>query len=143
MLRSEEVGLMVWSPLAGGFLSGKYSGGTGAEEGRRAQFDFPPVDAGRGDAVIAAMRPLAETRGVSVAQIALAWLLHQSAVTSVIIGAKQPEQLADNLAAVEIDLTPDELAALDAASALAPEYPGWMMERQGQLQRDLLAQRRS
>lgn len=142
MLLSEDVGLMVWSPLAGGFLSGKYSGGAGADEGRRGQFDFPPVDAGRGDAVIAAMRPLAETRGVSVAQIALAWLLHQRAVTSVVIGAKRPEQLADNLAAVNIDLTPDELAMLDAASALAPEYPGWMMERQGQLQRDLLAQRR-
>lgn len=142
MLLAEDVGLMVWSPLAGGFLSGKYSGGAGADEGRRGQFDFPPVDAGRGDAVIAAMRPLAETRGVSVAQIALAWLLHQRAVTSVVIGAKRPEQLADNLAAVNIDLTPDELAMLDAASALAPEYPGWMMERQGQLQRDLLAQRR-
>lgn len=141
MLLSEEVGLMVWSPLAGGFLSGKYSGDA-ATDGRRAAFDFPPVDAERGDAVIAAMRPIAEARGVSVARIALAWLLHQRAVTSVIVGAKRPEQLADNLAATEIDLTGEELAALDAVSKPASEYPGWMLERQGQGQRDLLAERR-
>ncbi|WP_442680442.1 aldo/keto reductase [Sphingomonas sp. ASY06-1R] len=141
MLLSEEVGLMVWSPLAGGFLSGKYSGDA-ATDGRRAAFDFPPVNAERGDAVIAAMRPIAEARGVSVARIALAWLLHQRAVTSVIVGAKRPEQLADNLAATEIDLTGEERAALDAVSKPASEYPGWMLERQGQGQRDLLAARR-
>jgi aryl-alcohol dehydrogenase-like predicted oxidoreductase len=141
MLLSEDVGLMVWSPLAGGFLSGKYSG-DGATDGRRAAFDFPPVDRDRGDAVIAAMRPIAEARGVSVARIALAWLLHQRVVTSVIVGAKRPEQLADNLAAIEIDLTSEELTALDAVSKLGSEYPGWMQERQGQQQRDLLAARR-
>ncbi|SFR96689.1 aldo/keto reductase [Sphingomonas jatrophae] len=141
MLLSEDVGLMVWSPLAGGFLSGKYSDG-GAADGRRAGFDFPPVDQERGDRVIAAMRPIAEAHGVSVARIALAWLLHQRAVTSVIVGAKRPDQLADNLAATEIDLTGEELASLDTASKLASEYPGWMQERQGQQQRDLLAARR-
>jgi len=132
---------MVWSPLAGGFLSGKYSAG-GPADGRRAAFDFPPVNPERGDAVIAAMRPIAEARGVSVARIALAWLLHQRVVTSVIVGAKRPEQLADNLAATEIDLTSDELTVLDTASKLSSEYPGWMLERQGQQQRDLLAERR-
>lgn len=141
MLLSEEVGLMVWSPLAGGFLSGKYSGG-GSIEGRRAGFDFPPVDQGRGDAVIETMRPIAEARGVSIARIAIAWLLHQRVVTSVIVGAKRPEQLADTLGAVAIDLTTDELASLDTVSRLASEYPGWMQERQGQGQRDLLAERR-
>jgi aryl-alcohol dehydrogenase-like predicted oxidoreductase len=141
MLVSEEVGLMVWSPLAGGFLSGKYSAGDPAE-GRRASFDFPPVEAERGDAVISAMRPIAEARGVSLARIALAWLLHQRPVTSVIVGAKRPDQLADNLAATEIDLNSDELASLEAASKLPSEYPGWMQERQGQLQRDLLAGKR-
>ncbi|MET0269956.1 MAG: aldo/keto reductase [Sphingomonas sp.] len=141
MLASEEVGLMVWSPLAGGYLSGKYSDGEGGD-GRRAGFDFPPVDRDRGDAVIAAMRPIAEARGVSVARIALAWLLHQRVVSSVIVGAKRPDQLADNLAATEIDLSADELTALDAAGALPREYPGWMFERQGQGQRDLLANRR-
>jgi aryl-alcohol dehydrogenase-like predicted oxidoreductase len=141
MLLSEEVGLMVWSPLAGGYLSGKYSDG-GAADGRRAAFEFPPVDPERGDAVIAAMRPIADARGVSVARVALAWLLHQRVVTSVIVGAKRPEQLADNLAATEIELTSDELSTLGSASALASEYPGWMLERQGQQQRDLLAARR-
>jgi len=141
MLLSEELGLMVWSPLAGGYLSGKYSGDDKAG-GRRTEFDFPPVDQDRGDAVIAAMRPIAETRGVSIARIALAWLLHQRVVTSVIVGAKRPEQLADNLAATDIDFTPAELETLNSASTLPREYPGWMLERQGQLQRDLLAKRR-
>ena len=83
---------------------------------------------------------ISEAKGVSVAQIALAWLLHQSAVSSVIIGAKRPEQLADNLAAVDIQLSEVELAQLDAVSALPREYPGWMLERQGEYRRDQLAQ---
>jgi aryl-alcohol dehydrogenase-like predicted oxidoreductase len=86
------------------------------------------------------MREIADAKGVSVAQIALAWLLHQPAVSSVIIGAKRPEQLADNLAAVEHSLSDDELARLDAVSALPREYPGWMLERQGEYRRDQLAQ---
>jgi aryl-alcohol dehydrogenase-like predicted oxidoreductase len=66
-----------------------------------------------------------------VAQIALAWLLHQKRVSSVIIGAKTEAQLADNIAAVEVKLTGEELSGLDTVSALAPEYPGWMITRQG------------
>ena len=81
------------------------------------------------------MRPLAEARGVSVAQIALAWLLHQPQVTSVIVGAKRPDQLADNVAATRVTLTADELKALGDASALPAEYPGWMLERQGEVRR--------
>lgn len=130
MLRSEGLGLMVWSPLAGGFLSGKYA--AGANDGRRASFDFPPVDLERGDAVIAAMRPMAEARGCSVAQVALAWLLHQPVVTSVILGARRMDQLQDNIAAAGIALSADDLAALDAATRLPAEYPGWMLQRQGQ-----------
>ena len=137
MLQSEGLGLMVWSPLAGGLLSGKYKAGAGtagaAEAGsRRQSFDFPPVDRERADVVIDAMRPLAEARGVSVAQIALAWLLHQPQVTSVIVGAKRPDQLADNIAATQVTLTADELRTLGQASALPSEYPGWMFERQGE-----------
>ena len=136
MLKSEGVGLMVWSPLAGGLLSGKYKAGATTEEGsRRASFDFPPVDRHRADVVIDAMRPLAESRGVSVAQIALAWLLHQPQVTSVIVGAKRPDQLADNIAATTVQLTADELKTLGDASALPAEYPGWMFERQGEFRR--------
>lgn len=130
MLASEGVGLMVWSPLAGGLLSGKYDGEGAASDGRRASFDFPPVDRGRLPAVLAALRTVADAKGVTVAQVALAWLLHQPAVTSVLIGAKRPDQLADNIAAAEVRLGPDDLAAIDAASALPPEYPGWMVARQ-------------
>jgi len=139
-MRSEEVGLMVWSPLAGGLLSGKYGRDTKAEEGsRRTAFDFPPVDKERAYDAIDVMRGLAERKGVSVAQIALAWLLHQPVVTSVIVGAKRPEQLADNIAATEVELNADELAALDKVSALPPEYPGWMFVRQGETRRRQLA----
>jgi aryl-alcohol dehydrogenase-like predicted oxidoreductase len=128
MLQSEGVGLMVWSPLAGGLLSGKYSrDDEKSGEGRRAVFDFPPVNKDRAWDVIDAMKPIAEARGVSVARIALAWLLHQRAVSSVIVGAKRVDQLADNIAATEIDLTADELAKLDEASRLPAEYPGWML----------------
>jgi aryl-alcohol dehydrogenase-like predicted oxidoreductase len=132
MMRSENVGLMVWSPLAGGLLSGKFGRNTEAEKGsRRASFDFPPVNVDRAYDCIDVMRQLAEARKVSVAQIALAWLLHQQVVTSVIIGAKRVEQLDDNIAATAIKLSGDELATLDKVSALPAEYPGWMLERQG------------
>jgi aryl-alcohol dehydrogenase-like predicted oxidoreductase len=139
-LTSEQVGLMVWSPLAGGLLSGKYGRDKEGEKGsRRASFDFPPVDEERGFDCIDVMRGIADTRKVSVAQIALAWLLHQKAVTSVIIGAKKLEQLDDNIAATEVALTEDELAALNKVSALPPEYPGWMFDRQGEYRRKQLA----
>ncbi|MBO9499149.1 MAG: aldo/keto reductase [Novosphingobium sp.] len=137
MLQSEGVGLMVWSPLAGGYLSGKYR--KGDAEGRRANFDFPPVDLDRGENVLDAIEPIAAAHGVSVARVALAWLLHQPAVTSVIMGAKRLDQLEDNLAAAEVRLSADELATLDAASRLPSEYPGWMIERQGEYRRNMLA----
>ena len=81
-------------------------------------------------ACVDAMRPIADAHGVSVAQIALAYLLQKPQVASVIIGARTDAQLADNLAAAEVRLAADEVAALDAVSALPPEYPAWMVERQ-------------
>ena len=135
MLKSEGVGLMVWSPLAGGFLSGKYGRDqeAKAEEGsRRIAFDFPPVNKEKAWDCIDAMRPIAESKGVSVARVALAWLLHQPQVTSVIVGAKRAEQLADNSAAAQVVLSSEELQAIDSASGLSPEYPGWMLARQGE-----------
>ncbi|VTU39298.1 L-glyceraldehyde 3-phosphate reductase [Variovorax sp. PBL-H6] len=135
MLQSEQVGLMVWSPLAGGLLSGKYgrnSQAGQAEQGsRRTTFDFPPVQLDRAWDTIDAMRTIAEAKKVSVAQVALAWLLHQPVVTSVIIGAKRVDQLDDNIAATAVKLSGEELAQLDKVSALPAEYPGWMLERQG------------
>jgi aryl-alcohol dehydrogenase-like predicted oxidoreductase len=130
LLLDQKMGLMVWSPLAGGFLSGKYSRNASTEEGRRVNFDFPPIDKEKAFDIIDVMQEMAASKGVTVAQIALAWLLHQPVVTSVIVGAKKPEQLADNLKAIEVKLTDDELSRLDEVSKLAPEYPGWMIERQ-------------
>lgn len=131
MLKSENVGLMVWSPLAGGLLSGKYDRDNETDgEGRRASFDFPPVNRDRAYDCIDTMRVVARAHDCSVAQIALAWLLHQQAVTSVIVGAKRTEQLEDNIKATGIKLTGADLEALNAVSALPLEYPGWMLERQ-------------
>jgi aryl-alcohol dehydrogenase-like predicted oxidoreductase len=132
MLTSEKLGLMVWSPLAGGLLSGKFGpGSNNPEDARRTNFDFPPVDKDRAWACVAAMREVGEAHGASVARVALAWLLAKPHVMSVIIGAKTAEQLEDNLAAADLVLTAEEIARLDEVSALAPEYPGWMLARQG------------
>ncbi|EKF73536.1 aldo/keto reductase [Alcanivorax hongdengensis A-11-3] len=136
MLESENIGLMVWSPLAGGYLSGKYEGPNVSQENRRAKFDFPPVDRERGSQVIATLREIAagktvNGKPVTVAQTALAWLLHQRAVSSVIVGAKRVDQLQDNIQAAQVRFAADELAALDQVSQLPAEYPGWMLERQG------------
>lgn len=131
LLLDQKVGLMVWSPLAGGLLSGKYGRNKETKEGRRVEFDFPPINKEKAFDIVEVMEEIAENKGVSVAQIALTWLLHKPAVSSVIIGAKKPEQLDDNLHSVEVELTEDELGKLDEVSKLAPEYPGWMLEFQG------------
>jgi aryl-alcohol dehydrogenase-like predicted oxidoreductase len=133
LLQSEGVGLMVWSPLAGGLLSGKFGPGSNGPEGaRRVVFDFPPVDRDRAWACVAAMRTVAEAHGASVAQVALAWILAKPFVSSIIIGAKTEAQLLDNIGATSLTLSAAEIAELDAVSALPAEYPGWMLERQGQ-----------
>jgi aryl-alcohol dehydrogenase-like predicted oxidoreductase len=133
LMKDQQLGLMVWSPLAGGFLTGKYRrNAQGPEGARRTAFDFPPVDKERAYNVIDAMDGVAQAHGVSVARVALAWLLHQPHVTTLIIGAKTQEQLEDNLAAPSLKLTAEQLAALAAVSALPPEYPGWMLARQGE-----------
>jgi aryl-alcohol dehydrogenase-like predicted oxidoreductase len=132
LLQDQQLGLMVWSPLAGGLLSGKFSAdGSGPEGTRRASFDFPLVDKPRAFRTVDAMRPIAQQHQVSVAQIAMAWLLSRPQVSTVIMGAKTPEQLADNMAASKLELSADELRVLDEVSALPPEYPGWMLARQG------------
>jgi aryl-alcohol dehydrogenase-like predicted oxidoreductase len=131
LMAEEKLGLMVWSPLAGGLLSGKFRRDfAGPNDARRARFDFPPVEREHAYDIVDAVRPIAERHGVSVARVALAWLLHQASVMSVIIGAKTPEQLADNIAAADLVLSEDDLAILEKASALRPEYPRWMVDRQ-------------
>jgi aryl-alcohol dehydrogenase-like predicted oxidoreductase len=134
LLQDQKLGLMVWSPLAGGLLSGKYktADDKGPAGARRTTFDFPVVDKQRAFRCVDAMRPLAQQHQVSVAQIALAWILNKPFVSSVIIGAKSMDQLRDNIAASRLQLTADEIKVLDEVSQLPPEYPGWMLAFQGQ-----------
>ena len=128
LLEAEKTGLLVWSPLAGGLLSGKFSRENQKPEGsRRSEFDFPIVDKERTWRILDVMAPIAKAHDCSPARISLAWLLAKPVVTSVIIGAKRLDQLEDNLAAVDLKLTADELKQLDEVSALPPEYPGWML----------------
>jgi aryl-alcohol dehydrogenase-like predicted oxidoreductase len=132
LMESEKVGLLVWSPLAGGLLSGKFSRtNQKPADSRRTEFDFPIVDKERTWKILDAIAPIAKARSCSAARVSLAWLLAKPVVTSIIIGAKRLDQLADNLAAVDLKLTPDEIKQLDEVSALPPEYPGWMLPFQG------------
>jgi aryl-alcohol dehydrogenase-like predicted oxidoreductase len=126
LLKDQGVGLLVWSPLAGGFLSGKFTRDNKDAAARRSSFDFPPIDKEKVYEIVDVMRRVASTHHVSVAQIALAWILSRDAVTSVIIGARKLDQLDDNLKAGDVSLSSDDLAALDEASRLKPEYPAWM-----------------
>ncbi len=131
LVEDQGMGVMVWSPLAGGLLSGKFTReGVKSNDTRRATFDFPPVNKERAFDIIDAMRPIAEAHGVSVARVALAWLLARKGVMSVIVGAKTIEQLDDNLAATRLVLSEAEHATLEKISAPTPEYPGWMIARQ-------------
>jgi aryl-alcohol dehydrogenase-like predicted oxidoreductase len=132
LLEAEKTGLLVWSPLAGGLLSGKFSReNQKPEDSRRSAFDFPVVDKERAWRILDVIAPIAQAHGCSAARISLAWLLAKPVVTSVIIGAKRLDQLRDNLAASDLQLTADELKQLDAISELPPEYPGWMLPFQG------------
>ena len=129
LLKDQKLGLMVWSPLAGGFLSGKYRRNQMPEEySRRKEFDFPPINKEKAFNIIDVMAELGKTHNASVAQVALAWLLHQKVVSSVIIGVKNEAQLKDNLKSTEITFTEDGLRKLDEVSKLDPEYPGWMVD---------------
>jgi len=131
LCKARGIAILPWSPLAGGLLSGKFDPDKkGPADARRASFDFPPVNMERLPRVLSALRKVADETGTSVARVALAWQLTKPFVTSIIIGAKKPEQLSDNLAAVELALSPEQLQLLDEASALTPEYPGWMVEFQ-------------
>jgi aryl-alcohol dehydrogenase-like predicted oxidoreductase len=132
LLEAEKVGLLVWSPLAGGLLSGKFSReNQKPADSRRTDFDFPIVDKERTWKILDAMAPIARAHDCSAARIALAWLLAKPVVTSVIIGAKRRDQLEDNIAAVDLALSEDEIKRLDGISVLPPEYPGWMLPFQG------------
>ena len=122
------MGILVWSPLAGGLMSGKYRRGQEGPEGARhlTDWDEPPVRDQDGTYdVIDVLVEIAEGRGVSAAQVALAWLLGRPGVTSLVIGARTEEQLADNLAAADLVLADEERARLDEVSAPPLIYPHW------------------
>ena len=132
LLRDQQLGLMIWSPLAGGFLSGKYKRNEHSPEGARrsGEFDFPPINKDRAFTCIEAMQPIADKYGVSIARVALAWILSKNEVSSVIIGAKTKDQLLDNIAASSLQLSAEELSTLNEISAIPKEYPGWMIDFQ-------------
>ncbi len=131
MALSENISIMPWSPLAGGFLSGKFTRDKEiAGNSRRDNFDFPPINKAKAYDIIDEMAAIAKNHQVSVATVALNWVLKQAAVTSTIIGAKTVAQLNENIAAVDLVLTSEDMQKLNAISALAPEYPAWMVNRQ-------------
>jgi aryl-alcohol dehydrogenase-like predicted oxidoreductase len=130
MMRRYGLGLTVWSPLSSGFLSGKYTRASLSDpDNRYSGFDILPFDKEHGFRLVEQMRKIADAHGISVAQVAIAWLLSRAAVTCVLIGATKAYQLADNLKAIDVTLTEAELAELDAATALPPVYPNWFIER--------------
>ena len=142
MLLAQDIGLMVWSPLAGGFLSGKFDREGKTAEGRRVNFDFPPIDKDRAYDAVDAMRSIAAAKACTVPQVAIAWLLHQKVVTSAIIGAKRLDQLTDNIGATQVSLTDEDLAALDAVTQLPAEYPGWMLKFQNEYRENLMREQK-
>jgi aryl-alcohol dehydrogenase-like predicted oxidoreductase len=126
LLHDQGLGLLVWSPLAGGFLSGKFTRDGGDEAARRAKFDFPPINKEHAFDIVDALGRIAKKTGASIPQVAIAWILANRAVTSVIIGAKRISQLDDNLKSVDVVLSADDKKMLDEVSALTVEYPAWM-----------------
>ncbi len=130
MLTAQKMGLLVWSALSGGILSGKFGPGGGPQGARRTSFDFPPVDKERVWPIVEAMREIGAPKGASPARVAIAWVLAKPYVTSVVVGVKTLEQWDDNVAATGLVLSPEEIERLDALSALPPEFPGLMVARQ-------------
>jgi aryl-alcohol dehydrogenase-like predicted oxidoreductase len=128
VLLDQKVGMMVWSPLSGGLLTGKYKRNGQKDEGRLNSFPFPPFHEARAYDVLDVLIPMAKQKQTSVSQLALAWLLHQAVVSSVIIGATKLDQLQDNLKSVDVMLTADELNQLNEVSKLPVEYPGNVIE---------------
>lgn len=131
LCREERLGVLPWSPLSGGFLTGKYRRDNPNPDGaRRTGFGFPPIDEARGFDAVDVLDEIAKAKGASVAQVALAWLLAQDGVTSIIIGANKMTQLEDNLKAADLKLTADEIDRLSQTTTPPQIYPQWMIERQ-------------
>lgn len=127
MMARYGLGLTAWSPLAGGFLSGKYTRENLKDPGNRlAGFDMIPFDKDLGFALVETLREIGTAHNASVAQVALAWVLANRQVSSVIIGASKLAQLDDNIAATDIRLSPEELKRLEKATRPEMQYPAWV-----------------
>lgn len=121
------LGVLVWSPLAGGFLSGKYTREQPTPEGARLnQFKIPPIDVERGYEVVDVLKQIAQTHEATPAQVAIAWMLTKSFISSIIIGANKMQHLEDNLGGVNLKLSASEVGKLDTLTQPQPQYPGWM-----------------
>lgn len=127
MLESEQIGMMVWSPLAGGYLTGKYTHG-GNSDGRLKELSFPPINRQRGEPLLKVLQAVADKYNATPGQIAIAWLLRQPVVTSVILGAKNTAQLSENIQATLFKLDEVDLFKLNTVSKLPGEYPGWLLD---------------
>ena len=128
LLKDQKVGMMVWSPLSGGLLSGKYKRNEEKTDGRLSQFPFPPFHEERAFDVLDVLTEFAAQKQVSISQLALAWLLQQPVVSSIIIGATKLQQLQENLKSVDVTFTADELSQLNEISKLPVEYPANVLE---------------
>ncbi|AYM14696.1 MULTISPECIES: aldo/keto reductase [Agrobacterium] len=126
LIEDQKLGLMVWSPLAGGFLSGKYDRNSEYGASRRDKIEFPPIDREKTFDIIDTLKIVGERHGVGAARIALAWIFANPAVTSIIVGARRVDQLTDNLGALDVTLTQQDLEELNAVSDTGPHYPGWL-----------------
>lgn len=130
MAADHNLAIFPWSPLAGGFLTGKFTRNDADSDSRRAKFDFPPIDKDKAYDLVDLMGKIAEEHHASIAQIALAWVRQQKGITSTIIGAKTLEQLQLNIESTQLSLTAENLKLINEISPLPAQYPGWMVERQ-------------
>ncbi|MGC4038132.1 MAG: aldo/keto reductase [Chitinophagaceae bacterium] len=130
MAKQHNLAIFPWSPLAGGFLTGKFSREKATEGSRRETFDFPPIDKEKAYNLVDVMKVIGEQYNATTAEVALAWVRQQPGVTSTIIGAKNINQLKDNVKSTTINLSEEDFKKIDAVSPLPLQYPGWMVKQQ-------------
>ena len=125
MCRDQGIGIMAWSPLAGGYLTGKYTLKTRKDDGKLNEFSFVPIDKAYADPVVVKLDEVARKHGTTPAVVAFAWVAAQPAVSTVLLGLTRVSQLADNLAAAQLSLDEEDFQALAEVSERPPSYPHW------------------
>lgn len=126
LINDQKLGLLVWGPLAAGFLSGKYTDSDTINKSRRDKFDFPPIDKKKAFNIIDVLSSIAKKYKVSVAQVSLSWLLSKPTVSSIITGVRNADQLMDNLSAINLSLSINDIEELDNVSTTYIPYPNWI-----------------